>query len=624
MPRTSDLPRRPRPGHLRAVFVALGVASAVPAGAGAVAAPPSWTSGVPVAVAAEGGQARFTVPTPSPGSRTLVIVSPLARGAGPFPLRLAARSINPNRLGPPKTEPEGDRKAPALAFPALPKVPSPVRTMPPRERTFHLMVRDGDVASASNYQAVTGRLRAVGHRVQVYVDDHDLDVVGPEVLRDLVATFDDRVFPVAARNFGQARDVDKDGRFTVLMSGWLTHLAGGRYAVDGFVRGADLDPGLAPPFSNHADMMCLSTSLQAGPHLRTVLAHEYTHAVTFSAKNLPGHDARPLEPEEEGWVDEGLAHLVEDLHGFSRSNLDYRVSAFLSSPERYQLVVPDYYAAGLFRGHGNRGGTYLFLRWCADRVGAGLVPALVRSEYLGVPNLEAATGRRFADLYREWSLGLFTSGFDPARVDDESGFTTLDTRGPFDDWQIAGPRTYPVAPDGPEASWASAGTASRYLVVESSATGALEVVVTGPASAEVQVTAYPLPDDLPALELSAEAAPGPDGARWLKAEVRERNGAGARLTSIAWEPLVPAPDPHAPGFRKAALDSLGIADAFGTSTLPGGGTLGSRPIAPLPPAALGPIVVKAVATDAKGRRVAAWAEIPTSKPGPAADEPADR
>ena len=53
--------------------------------------------------------------------------------------------------------------------------------------------------------------------------------------------------------------------------------------------------------------------------------------------------------------------LVEDALGFSRSNIDYRVVAFLANPERYRLVVDDYYAADLFRSHGNRGATYLFL-----------------------------------------------------------------------------------------------------------------------------------------------------------------------------------------------------------------------------------------------------------------------
>src|SRR5260370_16587154 len=156
-------------------------------------------------------------------------------------------------------------------------------------------------------------------------------------------------------------------------------------------------------------MMYLSTALETGPHLRTVLAHEYTHAVTLSVKAFSGGAGgvagRP-HLEEEGWLDEALAHLVEDLHGFSRSNLDYRVSAFLSQPARYQLVVEDYYAADLFRSHGNRGGTYLFLRWCVDRFGPALLPTLIRSEKRGTANLEAASGVPCAQLHRHCSLPL--------------------------------------------------------------------------------------------------------------------------------------------------------------------------------------------------------------------------
>ena len=79
--------------------------------------------------------------------------------------------------------------------------------------------------------------------------------------------------------------------------------------------------------------------LRPGPHLRTVVAHEYTHAVTFSRKALADPARGAVGPEEEGWLDEALAHLGEDLHGFSRSNIDYRISAFLSNPERYRMAA---------------------------------------------------------------------------------------------------------------------------------------------------------------------------------------------------------------------------------------------------------------------------------------------
>jgi hypothetical protein len=509
-----------------------------------------------------------------------------------------------------------------IAPAALPEV---VRGCPSGERTFHMMVRDGDVASASNYLAVQGQLRAVGQRVQVYVDSQDLTGVGPEVLRDVVETFDGRVFPTAATHFGRARDVDGDGRFTVLMSHWLTRLAGGRHAVDGYVRGADFDGALAAPFGNRCDMMYLSTALEAGPHLRTVLAHEYTHAVILSAKACSGAHAGSFDGdcglaarsqlEEEGWLDEALAHLVEDLHGFARSNLDYRISAFLSQPTRYRLVVPDYYAADLFRSHGNRGGTYLFLRWCADCFGPGLLPALIRSDRRGTANLEAATGTPFAELYRGWSVALYLSGLEengtPAPA-SAGAYRSLALRGRLEGWVLAGPRPLEVRPGDAPACWSATGTSTQFLLVEAPAQGAATTVtVSGPPEADLQVTAVALPTGMGRIELGVKEVAGPGGAARLHATLHERHGVGVALTAVAWEPLVPAANPRGARFRAGALDPTGIARAFGTAALAPNGTLETDEI-PLPDDRPGdvPLVVKVVGTDTGGRRVAAWAELP--------------
>ena len=248
---------------------------------------------------------------------------------------------------------------------------------------------------------------------QVYVATEDLDSVGADLVTDIISTFDNQIFPAASSRFGPAPDVDGDGRFTVLLSSWLDHLGGGRYAVDGFVRVADLDPAFRSPLGNRCDMMYLSTALKSGPYVRTLLAHEYMHAVVFGQKGRGDRAGGAPSLEEEGWLDEAIAHLAEDSYGFSTSNIDYRVSAFLAKPERYQLVVDDYYAADLFRSHGNRGSTYLFLRWCADRHGPDLLPALVHSRLRGVANLEGGTGSAFAGLYRRWTLGLVENWLEP-------------------------------------------------------------------------------------------------------------------------------------------------------------------------------------------------------------------
>ncbi len=476
-----------------------------------------------------------------------------------------------------------------------------------------MLGQDGDAAISSNYTAVHGVLKGVGREVQVYVAREDTAKVSSDLIQDLIVTFDDRIHPLMSRQVGQSRDVDGDGRFTILLSSWLDHMGGGRYPVDGFIRVADLDPAYSSPFGNHCDMMYLNARLKVGPYVRTVVAHEYMHAVVFSLKSMRGaSDGRQLA-DEEGWLDEAMSHLAEDLHGFSTSNIDYRMSAFLTSPERYQLVVDDYYAADLFRSHGNRGSTYLFLRWCVDWYGTDVLSALIQSRLRGAANLEAATGSTFADLYRRWSLALFRSGLgssgDQTGV-PEQGFRSVNMRAPCDEWELAGPRFTRVTPDASTDSWTSVGTSTHFAVVESSPTGAVEVEIVGPPEAELQVTVLPLGADLPRIELMVNKLRGPGGELRLRATVNERNGVAVRLSALSWEPLTPSANPRSTGFRCGRLDMLGVAAAFGASSLPGRGELCSHPI-PMPDAspANGPLAIKVVGTDEKGRRFTAWAQL---------------
>ena len=589
----------------------------------------TWGRGSsPIPVGVKSGRAVFDVPTPGRGSKTLVVVSSLAREAGPFDVCLKATSIPARDVRPILIA--SDMAAKVHAIPDFPPPPERRRAdcPPPASRHFSMLVRDGDPSSAANYLRVDGRLAAVGKRVQVYVDESDAEAPNPALVREIVATFDEVVYPTCLRRFGPVEDVDGDGRFTVFVSSWLNRLAGGRIKVDGFVRPADFDTGLMEPFGNRSDMLYLGSSLRPGPHLRTVLAHEYGHAIMFSRRAFPASPDGRLGAEEEGWLDEGLAHLIEDVHGFSRTNIAYRVSAYLSRPEKYRLVVDDYYAADLFRSHGNRGGTYLFLRWCVDRYGEDVLDHLVRSKRRGTANLEAATGRSFESLFREWTIALYLSGLEPeANSLRSERYRALDPRGTIEDWVLAGPRSSQVRPDAAFDAWSASGTSAHFAVVEGSSAGAIRIEVAGPPTAQLQVTVVLLPDQLGDITLEVRATSERDGVPSIIAKVAAGSDSAVRLGAIAWEPLVPSSVATSTGFLRSGIYMLGIADRFGTSLLAPGSTLTSRTIRldGVRPGD-GPIVFKAVGTDAAGRRVAAWAEVEfgSDPPGGSADDGPDR
>ncbi|MDB5349532.1 MAG: shpI [Planctomycetota bacterium] len=543
----------------------------------------AWPVGTPRPIAVRAGAATFVVPSGSAGSRTLIVVSSLSRKPGAYPIRISARPAD--RAQSPILAEDGAARTPSLP-PPLPLTAEPTAPgwSPPAARTFHLPVRDGDLASPSNYVSVTARLRGFGRAVQVYVDPADLGRVDEATVRDVVATFDDRVLPRARQTIGTARDIDGDGRFTVLFSGWLGHLADGKLAVDGFVRGSDFEIGQPSPLGNRCDMMYLSASLAAGPHLRTVVAHEYTHAVTYCRKAL-----RPAGGDEEGWLDEALAHLAEDLHGFSRSNLDYRVAAFLAAPERYRLLVDDYGTADLIRSHGHRGSAYRFLRWCADHYGPDLLGTLIRSDRRGVANLEAATGMSFAALYRGWSVGLFLDAMRPNESQED--------RVP--------PRFARLTPGGEDDVATLDGTTSHFTIVDGATSAAVAITVTGPPGAEIQVTAVRLPEDYPRVDLDARVEPGSDGRLLLRVRLRERDGREVAMESLQWSPEVPPADRAR---RPGSLTGEALVKAFGRDRLSGHDRIAAAPIPLAAGTGPGPLVVRFVGHDAKGRRVVGQAE----------------
>jgi hypothetical protein len=371
------------------------------------------------------------------------------------------------------------RRTAVAGFPPLPA--------PPRRKTFHLFTGARDLGNRANYQAVHAELRAVGKLAQVYVDQDDIQVAEiANTITEVVRAFDEDIGP-GARELGEVFDVDRDGRFTILLTRKLAALGAGASAVDGFVRASDFFRDLPSPFSNHCDMLYLNANVKPGAHLWTVLAHEYTHAVTLC------EHARALAPDgtagrdEESWLNEGLAHIGENPEKRGWSNLDYRISAYLAEPERYPLVVPDYFAAGLWRDPGTRGATFLFLRSCEAGPAADLTRRIIQSPLQGVANLEAATQKPFLQLFRQAGLACLERR--------NYGYLSADAAGPL----LCGPNAHIVPLSAGHAQALAAGTATAFFLLHTPAGDYARIRVD--SDGPVQVTVLRLPVDLPRLSL---------------------------------------------------------------------------------------------------------------------------
>ncbi|MBI3408431.1 MAG: hypothetical protein HY040_08745 [Planctomycetes bacterium] len=353
---------------------------------------------------------------------------------------------------------------------------------PPASKSFHLFAGDRDLTNPASYRLVRADLARVGKRCQAYVDREVANACALKAtIDDAIRTFDEEVLPWTERNLGGVVDVDRDGRFTFLFTSLLAKLEKGRAPVDGFVRGSDFVRDMQAPFSNRCDMMYLNAALKPGPHLRTVIAHEYTHAVMFCEQNLVCATPLPTPHSEESWLNEGLAHLVEEMQGHSWSNLEDRVCAFLAQPERSPLLIADYFQTGRWREPGPRGWAFCFLRSAALRHGPDLPRQLIQSPFRGRENLEAATATPLPVLFREAAIELLRTDF-PVSTANEHGRAQ----------GLGGPRYHEVTLGCGNVELDLIGTGLAFFLLHAPVSERAKVTITAPVGADLQCTLVPL------------------------------------------------------------------------------------------------------------------------------------
>lgn len=608
-----------RPG-VRAIVPTLGLiltlalaASGPPTGPGSTPDSPASTAPIALEIPFRSGSTAFEIPVELAGRDLILVVSSSAIGGpyrgrcrigpyqgggqapslldigepiGPLPCPGEARSGSSEGRQPRRSDPSG---------PATPGRPA-------LRRTFAVLARPGSPTAPSNYDMVEARLRALGDLIQVYVDEDDLAEVADEVLRGIVSGFEREIDPALSGWIGRPLDTDGDGRFTVLVSSRVGRpYAADRCHVDGYFRGTDLDVDLPRPLSNRADLVYLDARLQPGPYLETILAHEYAHAV-LASRRLEA--VGPIS--EPPWLDEAMAHLCEDRVGRSATNLDYRVSAFLSDPSRYRLVVPEASHPELFRSHGSRGASYLFLRWCAEAFDPDLPRTLALGRFTGSEHLERLTGLPFAELHRHWALSLARVSVGGSRV----AGNRLDLLDSIGDWPIGGVRFAPLGPGDGEQPFSIEGTGTQFFRLSTDPSGTSRVDLRLDPASEPSLSALILEGPRPRLSLDVTEVDRDDEAATVVVRVEERAGIPVELDRLSWEPLTPAQDLPRDALRPGMIGRDEMPSLFSDTKLgPRGQTISRRFEIDSTALRRGPIIFRITARDSEGGRVVAWAEL---------------
>jgi hypothetical protein len=323
-----------------------------------------------------------------------------------------------------------------------------------------LMQLNTNASSAcTNPRMRTGRVAAITTRAMVVADTaNPANGFSEADFQSFGATFDTLIYPVDTENFGEPTDIDGNQRAILFFTRAVNELTppNQNSYVGGFFFSRDLFPKTATAdvdacaTSNVAEMFYMlvpdpdgvvNQNVRTTDFVRTVtagiLAHELQHLINASRHLYvnTGHSAF-----EESFLDEGLAHMAEELAFYRASGLAPRQNisaATVQSSQRISGAFNTFGVANILRyreflisalssspyaGNSNittRGAIWAFLRYAADRRG-GLESstwfqlANPPPDSHGIQNLTHLFGPDLASWVRDWGIANYADDFVPA------------------------------------------------------------------------------------------------------------------------------------------------------------------------------------------------------------------
>jgi hypothetical protein len=258
------------------------------------------------------------------------------------------------------------------------------------------------------------------------------------------ARFDTLVYPMDVGVFGEPTDIDNNGHIVLIFTravNALTPAGSGTY-VGGFTFSRDLFPLVATAraqacaTSNVGEFFYLLAPDPLGTingnrrstgfvdsNTTAVIAHEFQHLIN-SSRRLYINNASSFEAK---WLDEGLAHVAEELLFYHESALAPRTnvtgsvvqSSAVKTPfsldmagnaSRYRSFLLASAKSSPYAANDSlstRGGAWSLLRYLADRKAAAdgdLFMRLVNSPDSGMPNMQGIFGTDLASQVRDWAV----------------------------------------------------------------------------------------------------------------------------------------------------------------------------------------------------------------------------
>jgi hypothetical protein len=277
---------------------------------------------------------------------------------------------------------------------------------------------------------LTGNLRVKSSHTAIYVDSRVDKTVTDADVKGMMQGFDNVSLPRLHVLFGQESDIDGNGVVNVFLA--APDKVGSN--VIGFFRPTDLlpDGAVSGVRSNEMEIVYIRTPdpLSFDYSLaQATMAHETFHLINFAQKSLPlfRSTAGTLAFTEAIFLNEGLAHLAEDLTGYGVGTPDL-IKIYLKCINMTSLAgggtTTSDDATCRIAAPGNdsiprRGAAMLLLLYMFEQMGGAQFSAttvddikgdgikflqkLSHTTSIGIANLEESTGRTFFFWYADFA-----------------------------------------------------------------------------------------------------------------------------------------------------------------------------------------------------------------------------
>jgi hypothetical protein len=306
--------------------------------------------------------------------------------------------------------------------------------------------------SGSSYGTFNCVLKMITNNVKIFVDENclkgDKYNISDADLNHFKDEIDNIIYQLFNDNYGYIRDVDNDGKLSIVFSKQYTELG-----FAGLFNTEDLT-GDNGDNDNHRDMIGIWAPGYSDDFLwapgysddfrrnywraatRETIVHEMQHASNFSAKSAKG-----MSRMEEEWLDESLSVGAEARYRLKRSQLGKStISGYTKTQETDSVANDNRFGSwiensntsmssweGTYAHYGQKG---LFNFYLYEQLGAGFIQALHQSPYRGTQSIDYALGttgdtRDYNALIKDWELAILNEALHSKGIIDKSQITNM-------------------------------------------------------------------------------------------------------------------------------------------------------------------------------------------------------